>query len=243
MGLLTDLQNAASKTAPTTIQRIRYSDPEWELIARAMLAEMLADPSNIGLSVVQLANQAQRNQLKILLGDSYDPHGSVKWSSRNFTAVAQVLPAIRHLHKILHSLHETSDLFKVSSDENGTQAKRITFLEGEVARLKERRPSFEDFSPEDIIAEAAFIQAQQADRLEKAAAGLKTEIAKVGELVSDSKKQISGDVKTLLDVAVESLSAAIKETRPKPVVPPVLTSSPRNGNGNGVHHKKSLQRR
>jgi hypothetical protein len=240
MGRLADLQNAPIKP---TIHRVRYTEPEWELLAQAMFAELAAGHVHLGLSIVQLANQAQKNQPKVLLGDSYDPSGQVAWDARNFTAVVQLMPAMRYMHKIMMSHKEAADLFKVSSDESKAQAKRIQELEAEVAVMKARPPSFEHFAPEDIVAEAAFIQAQQAERLEKAAAGLKAEMAKVGELVSDSKRQVSSEVKSFLDAAVATLSDAMRDNRPKPVVPTVLTVATARSKNNGSHHKKALQRR
>ena len=219
---LTDLQTAATKKPPKR-NIILYSDAEWHLLAVAMFAEWTASPDNLGLSVVQIANLAQTNQTKILLEGEPDPH--VQWPKRHFTANNQLIQALTKIYNFINDKRRIDELFQKSNMENGNLKVQITHLKEELDALKAKKPALSDFAPADIIAEAAFIQAAQADAIVKSTGALTKSLDEVKDLLRnqfDSIVETNSEVKSQASSIVTSLNTQFQELKNlfnRPVTP------------------------
>lgn len=191
MTRLSDLQ-AAAHTGPKRT-KVRYTEPMWELLAQAMVAELLADSRNLGLNIIHLANQAQKNQTKVLLGEDYG-NPSVSWPTRHFTAIVQLLTVQRLMHKQFLDMQEHADVLQVASEENKAHLKRIKELEELTVLLKGKKADLSDFPEEEIVAEAAFIQAQKATKIEKAAEQISGALSELKTLIQQTKTDTSRNI-------------------------------------------------
>jgi len=187
---LTDLQNSVTEK-PKRIM-IRYSESEWEILAKAILAEWSASPHNLGLSMIQIANQAQENQKTILLDGESDPH--VQWPTRHFTAVIQIMPALNKMFKIIEDQKMVQSLFNSASDENRQLRTKIAQIEKELTALKEKKSTLSDFADAEIIAEASFIQANHSEQIFKASTTINKNLEDIKKALSDGNIKISSSV-------------------------------------------------
>lgn len=158
-----DLQDSAKPKR----QVIRYTDLEWHYLACAVHAEWFqTSVNNLTKSLVQIVNQAQDNQTGLL---------PQPWPKRKFTAVIQLMPAIKELYVLLDTSHLSGRIKKLEAA-NMAQLTEINNLK----KLQiPRTPSLQDFKPEEIIAEAALLQAAQAEAAFKANSELKQDLSKV----------------------------------------------------------------
>lgn len=166
MPRLLELQDSVKGVKPKRTV-VRYSEEEWRLLGQAMWLEWSSPSVSMSTTIVQLANLAQKNQLKFLLGS--DVESGVQWPVRRFTAVVQLQPAVEHMFRLVKSVQDNETLFLTASDDNTKLQKQLKELETKVLEFQSRRPSLSEFSQADIVAEAASIQASQAERMERVA--------------------------------------------------------------------------
>ena len=235
---LVELQSAATKKPPKR-NIIRYSDAEWHLLAQAMFAEWTASPDNLGLSVVQIANLAQTNQTKILLEDEPDPH--VQWPKRHFTANNQLVHALTEIYNFINDKRRIEELFQKSNMDNGNLKVQVSQLKAELDALKAKKPALSDFPPADIIAEAAFIQASQAESFVKATASLHKSLDDIKTLIQvqqEAATESTAEIKTQTNTVISSLNSQFQDVKnllsrysPKP-------QSPKEGKALAQRYKK-----
>lgn len=219
---------AAHTQAEPKRSRVRYSQAEWELLAKATLVELSSDHQNWSLSMPALINQAQRNQQRVLLGEHY---GVAEWSERHFTANDQCRPVMQYLHKFLeaadeavkahHNATRTNDeLLEVASNENKQLQAKVTALEKQVATLTEqltqaktRKPDIREFSETDILSEAAFIQAERAERAERAATRTEQAMSKIEAMIASVKTELQGSISNQANEVIQAVEQLAKQPK------------------------------
>jgi len=195
-----------------------YTPEMWKLLAEAILLERDSKALNLEISLVQLANQAQKNQLKHLLGDDF---GISEWPVRNFTANVQLRQVITIIHQItelerekaLNNQQKITDLEEQLKRTKEEQARDISLLsqlhvdvqtltdknvvlEKQATELKERRPPLSEY-PAKEVAQAHFEnQARQFIQMQEllidAAIG-KEMLQKATDQLEISSNQIEGN--------------------------------------------------
>jgi DNA anti-recombination protein RmuC len=227
-----------------------YTPEMWKLLAEAILLERDSKAENLEISLVQLANQAQKNQLKHLLGEDY---GRAEWPVRNFTANVQLKQVATLIFQATQDLlltaaacdskeqllkeekqKQTDDLALISQLRGEIQrlTDQITTLEQQAKELKERRPPLSEY-PAKEIAQAHFEnQARQFIQMQEllmdAAIG-KEMLQKATDQLEISSNQIEGNndlmakiMPTLSEVRTAlALRVAVVQNAITPSAPPI----------------------
>ncbi len=166
---------------PNTKPRIFWSQTERELMARAIIAELLSHPDRMFDSWPTIAARAQDNQLKILLGNDFG-NPEVSWPARNLLSndlmrqelnlahaylveVNAAAGAVEHWIKVdakqreeLQQLREQLQTVQLRlRDEVESVAAplraRVTALESENHTLRNRKQPLSNYSDDEIVRE------------------------------------------------------------------------------------------
>jgi len=200
--------NAGTYEAPKR-SMIRYSDLEWELLAKAMWAEWTATPANLGLSIVQIANQAQITQKAILLCGETDP--TVQWPQRHFTAVSQLTQAMSKISKLISDQRLSEQLLTQASNECTQLRLKLQEAQQHASNLENKKVTLADFPPADILTEAAIIQAEQAAQVLQATQTLNKTLEGLRELVTQSHNNTVGTVTKAITEAQASMASKAEQ--------------------------------
>ncbi len=234
--------------------RIRYSDAEWLLLAKAIVAERDVSPDNYFLTFIQLANQAQVNQRQILVGD-----GPGEWPKRNFTATNQ----LEKVSKMVQQLHQGSwSAFKTletkleeerslssrlvehertAKSETAVALVEIVALRGRITELENKKPSFTDFDPADIEAEAAFIAATRAAQMTKLTMQLFEGLSGLNNNIELSKMETNEKIDNVASKLEETLTEILKKIPQEILQVPAgnaIMKTQQTGRKLRQHHKK-----